>query len=267
LQDPAPVAQKRRSHIPPVIGDDAWPVPIFWAVNLHTGSVVRTAGYRVVGHRLSPEELAAVSLLLALAALIPMPAWRVGRLAITVVHESGHAIAAILAGRKVTAVHLRNDASGVTLHRGSLSWPARVITAAAGFPAPGALGALGAWLIAGHHVTLWLAVLTGLGLAMAVLWVRNLFGVAVMAVWLAGLGWLLKWGTAGGDALVGAVIAWYLTLGGLRAAAELFRDQGPSDAADLGRLIRLPAVVGKVLFVAIAAGAVASCATLLFKGR
>jgi hypothetical protein len=250
-----------------VIGDDAWSVPIFWAVQFHSALVVRTAGYRVVGHRLSPDQLAVISLALALAALIPMPAWRVGRLAITVVHEGGHAVAAILAGRKVTAVHLRSDASGVTLHRGSLSWTARVITAAAGFPAPGVVGAVGAWLIADHHVTWWLAALTGLGLAMAVLWVRNLFGVAVMAVWLAGLGWLLRWGTAGGDALVGAVIAWYLSLGGLRAAAELFRDHGPSDAADLGRLIRLPAVVGKVLFVAIATGGVACCATLLFSGQ
>jgi Peptidase M50B-like len=240
-------------------------VPVIWAIHPHSALVVHTAGYRVAGHKLSPDRLAAVSLALALAGLVPRRCWRVGRLAITVVHEGGHAAAAILAGRKVTAVHLRSDASGVTLHRGSLSWTARLITAAAGFPAPGAVGVVGAWLIAGHHVTWWLVALTGLGAAMAVLWVRNLFGVAVMAVWLAGLGWLLKWGTAGGDALVGAVMAWYLALGGLRAAAELLGERGPSDAADLARLVRLPAGVCKVVFVAVASGAVVGCAGLFFQ--
>jgi hypothetical protein len=211
--------------------------------------------------------MAGLALVLALAGLIPRRAWRLGRLVVTAIHECGHAVAALLTGRKVSAVHLRADSSGVTIHRGALGRPGRMITAAAGYPAPGAVGVAGAWLIANHHATWWLAVLAGLGAAMAVLWVRNLFGLALLLIWVAGLGWLLVSGSPTVDTLVGAAVAWYLVLGGLRAAAELFGDRSQSDARDLGRLAHLPTVVCKAVFTIVAAGAVAGCAWLLFAGH
>jgi hypothetical protein len=221
-------------------------------------------GFRLAGRAFGLRGIAGLGLALALAGLVPGRAWRLGRLVVTAVHECGHAVAAILAGRKVHAVHLRADSSGVTMHRGTLGRSGRILTAAAGYPAPGGLGAAGAWLIANHHARWWLMVLAGLGAVMAVLWVRNLFGLALMLVWVAGVVWLLESGSVTGQTLAGATVAWYLVLGGLRAAAELFADRGQSDAVDLSRLTHVPAVVCKVAFAALAAVAVAGGAALLF---
>jgi len=225
------------------------------------------AGFRLAGRAISFEGLAGLGLGLALAALVPKRAWRLGRLVVTAVHEFGHALVAVLAGRKVSAVHLRADASGVTFHQGTFGRGGRMITAAAGYPAPGTTGAIGSWLVANHHPTWWLAVLAGFGATMAVLWVRNLFGLALMLVWVAALGWLLASGNPTIDTLIGSAVAWYLVLGGLRATAELVADGSQSDATDLGRLLHLPSVVCKAMFMIVSAGAVAVCALVLFSGH
>lgn len=227
------------------------------------------SGYRMAGHTLTRRGVATLGLALALAGLVPARAWRVGRLAVTAMHEAGHATVAILAGRRVHAVHLRSDASGVTIHRGRLGRGGRLMTAAAGYPAPGVAGGAGAWLVAGGHAGWWLAALAGLGTIMAVLWVRNWFGLALMVALVTGTVWLLTSGTPAMETLLGAAVAWYLVLGGLRATVELLRDRNPSDATDLSRIAwpHLPAVVFKAAFAAIAAGAVTGSAVVLLAGH
>ena len=83
----------------------------------------QTVGYQLAGHRLTLRVLALIALAAALAGLIPRRAWRIGRLAVTAVHEGGHAAAAVLSGRKVAAIHLRADTSGVTVHRLNFEGP------------------------------------------------------------------------------------------------------------------------------------------------
>jgi Peptidase M50B-like len=251
-----------------VVADDAGSV-LSSSIVRHLSVLTRAGGYRLVGRSFTRRAVAGLGLALALAGLVPGRAWRVGRLAVTAMHEAGHAVVAVLAGRKVSAVHLRPDASGVTVHRGTLGRGGRLVTAAAGYPAPGVVGVAGAWLVAGGHARWWLGALGGLGAIMAVLWVRNWFGLALMVALVAGIGWLLASGTAGTETLVGAAVAWYLVLGGLRATLELFGDRNSSDATDLARIARphLPAVVFKTAFAAVAAGSVAGSALLLLAGR
>jgi hypothetical protein len=226
-------------------------------------AVARTSGYRLAGRAVTPRQVAVVALIIALAALIPRRAWRVGRVAVTAVHESGHAAVAILSGRRVTAVHLRADSSGVTYHRGPRRWLGGVVTAAAGYPAPALAGLAGAWLTADRRARAWLIALAVLGVINVLLWVRNLFGLALMTVWVAAVGWLGLYASLSVDALVGAAVAWYLVLGGLRAAYELFEDLGPSDALDLGRLVHLPPALFKTFFVLVSVAAAAMSVRLL----
>ncbi len=221
------------------------------------------AGYRLAGHDLSRPVLAAAALALALVVVVPRPSWHWARLGVTAVHESGHAIVALLVGRKVTAIHLRRDSSGVTFHYGPGGRVRNVLTAAAGYPAPGALGLAGAWLVARREPRIWLSVLLVLGVINVVLWIRNLYGVVVVAAWLGGLGWLSIRGTAGVDALVGAVAVWYLVLGGVRAAWELPRAPAKSDAADVGRLLHLPGGLCKAGFVIVGLAAAVAAARAL----
>jgi hypothetical protein len=188
----------------------------------------------------------------------------VGRLGITAVHEGGHAVAAVMAGHTVTAVHLRADTSGVTYHRGKQGWTGRVVTASAGYTAPGLLAVAGAALVADHVTRVWLGVLAGLGVIMVVGWVRNLFGIAVVGGLALALGWLLASGTSRETVVVATFAAWYLAIGGLRSAVEQFRAKGHGDGFELGRLLHLPAALCRSGFVLMAGASLAACILLLF---
>jgi hypothetical protein len=213
------------------------------------GAAVAGAAYRVAGLGISRPVMAVASLAMALALVLPRRVWRWARLGVTAVHESGHAVVALLVGRKVTAIHLRPDSSGVTIHYGPGGSLRRLLTAAAGYPAPGLLGLVGAWLVEHRQLGGWLVVLLILGVVNVALWIRNFFGLLVMTAWVVGVVWLVARGTPGVDAFVGAVAVWFLVLGGLRAAMELPRAPAPSDAVDIGRLTHLPSGLFKAGFV------------------
>jgi hypothetical protein len=206
-----------------------------------------------------------VAALAAVAGVLLTRIWRVGRVGITAVHEGGHAVAAVMAGHSITAIHLRSDSSGVTYHQGKQRWVSRVVTAGAGYTAPGLVAVAGAALIAHHQTRVWLGVLAGLGAIMVAGWVRNLFGIAVVSAVVLGLGWLLASGTSGQTVAVATFVTWYLAIGGLRAAVEQFPVKGRGDGFDLGRLLHVPAVLCRAGFVLAAAAALLGCALLLLR--
>jgi Peptidase M50B-like len=219
--------------------------------------------YRLAGHTISGVEMAVAALIVALLAVAPKRVWRGARLGVTAVHESGHAVVALLVGRKVTAIHLRPDTSGVTIHYGRGGRLRRAVTSAAGYPAPGLLAVAGALLVEHRRPHIWLAALLALGVINVVLWIRNFFGFVVMAAWIGGVGWLIFRGTAGVDALVSSVAVWFLVFGGLRATTEVPKAPAASDAADLGKQLHLPSGLCKLGFVLVSAAAVVAVATVL----
>ena len=66
--------------------------------------------------------------------------WRLLRFVVTIAHEGGHAVAAVLVRRELAGIRLHSDTSGVTLSRGRASGPGMVFTAVSGYPAPSLLG-------------------------------------------------------------------------------------------------------------------------------
>jgi len=228
-------------------------------------AAVPAGSYRLAGRTISHAALAGAALALALAVLVPRQAWRIGRLVVTAVHEGGHAVAAVLVGRKVSAVHLRANTSGVTFHTGPAGRTRRVATAIAGYPAPGLVAVAGAFAMTHGQLGVWLLALLVLAVINVVLWVRNLFGILLMAIGVAALGWLIVNGTPGAAALVGMVVVWYLAIGGLRASAELWGDGSASDAVEVGRLLHLPAAICKVGFVVSTGAATALVGALLLR--
>src|SRR5699024_12319039 len=66
----------------------------------------------------------------------------------TITHEGGHALVALLTGRRLTGIRLNRDTSGVTLSRGRPRGAGIVVTLLAGYPAP-ALTGLAAALLRG----------------------------------------------------------------------------------------------------------------------
>jgi len=200
---------------------------------------------------------------LALGAVGWRPVWRWTRTVVTIAHEGGHALVAVLAGRGLTGIRLHPDTSGVTVSTGARRGPGLVLTFLAGYPAPSLLGLAGALLVAGGHarVMLWIAV--GL-LAVTLVLVRNGYGVlAVLATGVL-VGYVAGWAPARIQVGFAAALCWFLVLGGLRATRELRpRRGGSSDADMLAKLTHVPGAVWRAFFWLVAGAAVVAAGWVL----
>jgi hypothetical protein len=183
---------------------------------------------------------------------------------VTIAHEGGHALVAVLAGRGLTGIRLHPDTSGVTVSTGARRGPGLVLTFLAGYPAPSVLGLGGALLVADGRSRLMLWIAVGL-LVVTLVLVRNGYGWLAVLVTGALIGYVAGW--APGRVQVGfaAALCWFLLLGGLRATRELRpRRGGASDADMLARLTHVPGAVWRVFFWVVAgAAAVAGAYVLL----
>jgi hypothetical protein len=185
--------------------------------------------------------------------------WRLSRNVVTIVHEGGHALMALLSGRRLQGIRLHSDTSGLTVSAGRPTGPGMVLTLLAGYPAAPAVGLLGAVLLTTGRITLMLAVALVL-LPLMLVMIRNLFGVlSVVTTW--GLIFAVAWFTPPQVQSVFAYTAvWFLLLGGVRPVLELNRQRRRgrmpySDADQIGRLTRVPALawVGAFLSFAVVA--------------
>ena len=223
---------------------------------------VLDAAARLVDER----PLVLLALALALLAVVWAPVWRWTRTVVTIAHEGGHALVAVLAGRGLTGIRLHADTSGLTVSTGARRGPGLVATFLGGYPAPPLLGLGGAALVAADLAApmLWIALVL---LVATLVHVRNVFGaVAVLATGALVAG-VAGWGSERLQDGAAAALAWFLVLGGLRAVRELWRgrrrSRGASDADALASLTRVPAGMWTAVFGLIAAGAVIGTAGIL----
>ncbi|SDJ99535.1 Peptidase M50B-like [Nonomuraea maritima] len=183
----------------------------------------------------------------ALAALVivgfRMP-WQISRGLITIAHEGGHALMALLTRRKLEGIRLHSDTSGVTLTRGRPTGPGMVLTAMAGYLAPPLLGLAAAWLTEQGRITLliWTVLLF---LVCMLLLIRNLYGALILLVTGGAVFALSMYAPAEAQQVVAMVAAWFLLFGGIRPIIELQRKRRrrqarDSDADQLARLTFLP---------------------------
>jgi hypothetical protein len=143
----------------------------------------------------APPEIGVAGLVLIVlgAAVLSVPrrSWRYFGLLVTVVHELGHAAAALLTLQRVTGITLRLDHSGVTTSRGRRGWRS-AFTTFWGYPAPAVVGAALLWCTARGWAP---AALSGSALVLltALLLVRNLQGALIL----------------GGTAAASLVLVWF----------------------------------------------------------
>ena len=174
--------------------------------------------------------------LAALAAVASSRLWPVTRTVVTLAHEGGHALVALLAGRRVNGVRVMRSTAGLTVSEGNAAGPGVVLTAAAGYLTPPLLG-LGA-----------AALLAALAVAM-----RNAFGIAAVVVTGAAIAVVLWRGSALGENLLGYLLTWFLLFGGVRPVLELQRTRRrrggrATDADQLAGLTGVPAGLWVLLF-------------------
>ncbi|SBT54569.1 M50 family metallopeptidase [Micromonospora narathiwatensis] len=202
-----------------------------------------------------PPLLVLVTAVVALTVVVTRVPWRVARNAVTIAHEGGHALAALLTGRKLRGVRLHSDTSGLTLSAGRPTGPGMIVTLLAGYVAPSLIGLAGGWLLAGNRITLLLWIAVALLLAMLVL-IRNVFGVLSVLV-TGGVVLAVSWyASPDVQAAFAWTSVWFLLFGGVRPVVELqrVRSRGrmpESDADQLARLTPFPALFWVTVFALI----------------
>lgn len=216
-----------------------------------------------------PPLLVVLTALVALVVVATRLPWQIARNAVTIAHEGGHALAALLTGRRLHGIRLHSDTSGLTLSAGRPSGPGMILTLLAGYLAPPLVGLAGAWLLAGNRITLLLWVAVALLLAMLVM-VRNAFGVLSLVV-TGGVVLAVSWyAPPQVQAVFAWTCVWFLLLGGVRPVVELqrVRSRGrmpASDADQLAGITPFPAFFWVTVF-ALANLAVLGTGALLLAG-
>ncbi|KAA2254463.1 M50 family metallopeptidase [Solihabitans fulvus] len=213
----------------------------------------------------TPRAVVVGAGLVALLVVLSRGPWRLARNAITIAHEGGHALVALLTGRRLAGVKLHSDTSGVTVSAGRSHGPGMVFTALAGYVTPSLLGLGAAALVSAGHVRVLLWISIALLLAMLVM-IRNVFGVVSVVV-TGGALFAVSWFTTYEvQAAFANLVCWFLLFGGVRPISELQRKRRrgrarDSDADQLARLTRVSGTAWVALFALVAV------ASLVLGGR
>jgi hypothetical protein len=197
-----------------------------------------------------------VILVVAAVLSLPRATWQYFGLFATLVHELGHAVAAILTGRVVHGIRIRRNHSGDALSRGRGKL-GTVVSGVFGYPAPAIVGAAQLWSVFNGYTALALFA-GGVVLVLTLLVIRNAFGAIVVIVSAAtsALLWFFATSTLQGYALL--VIGISLLVGAVRALGTVVgvhlwrRNQlSTSDAYLLYRRTGIPSPFWLLLFTAL----------------
>jgi len=204
-----------------------------------------------------------VAMTAAVAALLVWApgAWPITRHVVTIAHEAAHGLMALLTGRKLHGIRLHSDTSGLTVSAGRTTGPGMILTTAAGYVGPALLGLGAASMLANHRAVglLWALLIL---LALVLIQVRNWFGlwsVLVSAAAVFGVSWWLEPQIQSAFAYS---LTWFLLLAAPRPVLELQKQRrggrgSGSDADQLARLTRLPAIIWVGFFLMVTCGALA----------
>ncbi|MGH3433448.1 MAG: M50 family metallopeptidase [Thermocrispum sp.] len=184
--------------------------------------------------------------------------WQLARTVLTLVHEAGHALAAVLVGRRLQGIRLHSDTSGLTFSRGRPTGPGVVFTVLAGYPAPALAGLLFAGL-AGADLMSAVLVVSATGVCGVLVMTRNVYGIFVVLLAAGVLAAVAFLGTPNVVAVFVYAITWLLLLGAVRPLFELQRKRRrgaarDSDVDQLARQTEVPAVLWVLILLVLALG-------------
>jgi hypothetical protein len=200
----------------------------------------------------------------AAALSIPRATWQHFGLFTTLVHELGHAFAAILTGRVVRGIRIHRNHSGEALSSGRGS---AVLSGALGYPAPAIVGAAQLWSVFNGYTAIALFA-GGVVLVLTLLVIRNLFGVLVVLASAAASAGLWFYATPQVQSYALFVLGVALLVGSVRGLATVIgvhtRRRGhlaTSDAYLLYRRTGVPSPVWLALFTIVIGGCCVAAVT------
>jgi hypothetical protein len=194
--------------------------------------------------------------LVAAVLVVAVPAvWQILRLAVTLVHELGHAMVGLAVGRRFTGFVLRGDMSGHAVTVGPSRGLGRVLSTWAGYPAPAVVGAVLVWAAGGGWAAPALTLVVAV-LLVALVRVRSVLTAVVMLVSLAATGALWWWRDDAAQAQVLVASGIVLLVGAWRHLGAVVSTRArTSDPAVLATLTQVPRAVWNGSFVLVCAGA------------
>jgi hypothetical protein len=177
----------------------------------------------------------------------------------TLVHELGHAFAAVLCGRVVHGIRIRRNHSGDALSSGRGGF-GTVVSGVFGYPAPAIVGAAQLWSVFNGFTAAALFA-GGVVLLLTLLVIRNLFGALVVLASVAVSAVLWVYATPEVQSYALLVLGVALLVGAVRGLVTVIgvhvrrRDQLPtSDAYLLYRRTGVPSVLWLAVFAALIGG-------------
>ena len=212
-----------------------------------------------------PAGAVATAGLAALVVVLVPTIWLRLRIAITLVHELGHAVVGVLSGRRFTGFVVRGDMSGHAVTVGPARGFGRIATTWAGYPMPALVGLLMLWAATRGYAG---ALLFGLLLTLVVVlvFVRSAGTLLTVLAASAAVGSLWWWRNDEVQVLAVVATGFVLIIGAWRHLGALVgagrRDRG-SDAAVLGQLTGIPGPLWIGTFAAVLAAASWAATTLV----
>jgi hypothetical protein len=203
----------------------------------------------------------ALTALIAVLLVWAPGAWTLTRHVVTIAHEAAHGVTALMSGRRLYGIRLHSDTSGVTVSAGRTTGLGMVVTAAAGYVGPALLGLAAAAMVANHRAVglLWALLIL---LALLLIQVRNWFGlwsILISGAVVFAVSWWLRPEVQSAFAYS---LTWFLLIAAPRPVLELAAQRRrtgttTSDADQLARLTRVPAIAWVAIFLAATLGALA----------
>lgn len=199
--------------------------------------------------------------------IVAPPIWSITRHVVTLVHEAGHALVAVLTGRRLNGIRLHSDTSGLTVSSGKPRGLGMIATAAAGYLAPAALG-FGVVSLVEAGRTVWALYLALGTLAAMLVFIRNWFGLFVVAVCGAAVAAVIWRAPERVHDFAALTFAWFLLIAAPRTTIDLWGHRRrartrTTDADVMARLTVLPAAVWNLFFLFVTAGALGAAVWLV----
>lgn len=172
----------------------------------------------------------------------------------TLIHESGHAIAALLLNGKVYSIKLFSNTAGEAL-TGQRGWVSSVIISYSGYTFSSITAYACFMLLHKGYIRFILYSLLLIALLNLILWIRNIYGAIWLVSFIALCGWTLQSGSSSLQTNLAYFLSSVLLTQSVSSALQIFmlsivRRRSAGDATSLANYTKIPAIIWGFLFFA-----------------
>lgn len=176
------------------------------------------------------------------------------RIVNTMIHESGHALVALITSAQVLQINLFTDTSGSAVTKSS-NWFSKFFTSLAGYPSSAMAALLFFYLIKQHHYNYIIYGLGALAVINLIFFVRNAYGIFWLVTFIIISGVLIYFNDDFSLFSVSVFFSFIVLTDALISVIHLFiicfkTPDKSGDAKNLATLTFIPALIWTLLFLA-----------------